>query len=160
MTCQGSKLLTLTFIRVVTVCAAQASLRHSIKHTCTPTVVLAGSSFVGPQSVTSSSTSDRCTQSPSDIGFMTTPAPFLSLSICTETNAQSCTAYETFPSTRSEGSMNVSVLVWMTQISRGKAPGSSITQFASADLSELPGSHLQSSTRCKPNPIERVAFGP
>ena len=126
---KAPKLLTLTFIRVVTVCAVQASLRRSIKHTysdpsCTPTVVPAGSSFVGPESVTSSST---------DIGSMTTPAPFLSLSICTETNAQSCTAYETFPSTRSEVSMNVSVLVWMTQMSRGKALGNSITHFASAD---------------------------
>ena len=56
--------------------------------------------------------------------------------------------------------MNVSVLVWVTKISRGKALGNSITHFATADLSELPGSHLQSSTRRKPNLIERVAFGP
>ena len=40
----------------------------------------------------------------------------------------------------------VSVLVLMTQISRGKAPGNSITQFASADLSELPGSHDRNRT--------------
>ena len=56
--------------------------------------------------------------------------------------------------------MNVSVLVWMTQIPRGKRPDNSIAQFATTDLSELPGSHLQSRTRRKPNPIERVAFGP
>lgn len=90
-------------------------------------------------------------QSLSDIGAMTTPAPLLSLNMCPEINAQNCTAYETFPSTRSEVSMNVG---------QGKAPGNSITQFASADLSELPGNYLQSSTRRKPNPIERVAFGP
>ena len=99
-------------------------------------------------------------QSLSDIGAMTTPAPLLSLNMCPEINAQNCTAYETFPSTRSEVSMNVGVLLRMTKTSQGKAPGNSITQFASADLSELPGNYLQSSTRRKPNPIERVAFGP
>ena len=101
---------------ILTVCAAQASLRRSIKHTysdpiCTPTVVPAGSSFVGPQSVTLSSTSDRYTQSLLDIGSITTLASFLLLSICTETNAQSCIIYETFLSTRFEISINVSVLV-------------------------------------------------
>ncbi|KAF6238798.1 hypothetical protein HO173_003305 [Letharia columbiana] len=151
-------------VRVVTAYAVQGSLRSSINHShpdpaSNQTVVPAGPSFVGPQSITSSSPDDMSTQSLSGIGTITTPAPFLALSMCPETSAQRCAAQESFPSTRSEVSTIVGVLLRMTKVSQGKGLREFMTYFASADLFKLPGNHLQSSTRRNPNPIGRVMYG-
>ena len=108
-------------------CAVQALLRDNENHgyldpISTQTVVPADPTFVGPESVTSSSIGDRSMQSLSSIGTITTPAPFPSLGMCLRTSAQSSIAHDTFTSATSETSTSVGVLLWMTKISYGKAP--------------------------------------